>query len=67
MWDIQCTIFCRQTLPVEFAGKQPIDMKTYYNLFGVNRVPGEPKDSLIFNPNSKHIIIAHNKNVRANG
>ena len=65
MWDIQCT-FCRQTLPVEFAGKQPIDMKTYYNLFGVNRVPGEPKDSLIFNPNSKHIIIAHNKNVRAN-
>ena len=42
------------------------DMKTYYNLFGVNRVPGEPKDSLMFNPNSKHIIIAHNKNVRAN-
>lgn len=56
------TMLDKQTLPVEFAGKQPIDMKTYYNLFGVNRVPGEPKDSLIFNPNSKHIIIAHNKN-----
>ena len=57
------TMLDNQTLPVEFAGKQPIDMKTYYNLFGVNRVPGEPKDSLIFNPNSKHIIVAHNKNV----
>jgi len=56
------TMLDNQTLPVEFAGKQPIDMKTYYNLFGVNRVPGEPKDSLIFNPNSKHIIVAHNKN-----
>ena len=57
------TMLDNQTLPVEFAGKQPIDMKTYYNLIGVNRVPGEPKDSLIFNPNSKHIIVAHNKNV----
>ena len=57
------TMLDNQTLPVEFARKQPIDMKTYYNLFGVNRVPGEPKDSLIFNPNSKHIIVAHNKNV----
>jgi len=56
------TMLDQQTLPVEFMGKQPVDMKTYYNLFGVNRVPRENVDQLMFNPNSKHIIIAHNKN-----
>ena len=45
------------------AGKQPMDMITYYRLFGMTRQPHETVDIQTFKTNSKHIIVAHNKNV----
>ena len=45
------------------AGKQPMDMITYYRLFGMTRQPQETVDVQTFNTNSKHITVAHNKNV----
>ena len=45
------------------AGKQPMDMITYYRLFGMTRQPQETVDVQTFNTNSKHITAAHNKNV----
>ena len=48
------------------SGKAPMDMITYYRLFGMNRKPQEAIDIQTFNSNSKHIIVAHNKNVSKN-
>ena len=48
------------------SGKQPMDMITYYRLFGMTRMPEETTDIQTFNPHSKHIIVAHNKNVSNN-
>ena len=58
-----CFIYFRQKIPVEMAGKQPMDMITYYRLFGMTRMPREGTDAQTYNSNSKHIIVAHNKNV----
>jgi len=52
----------QQKLPVEMSGKAPMDMITYYRLFGMNRKPQEAIDIQTFNSNSKHIVVAHNKN-----
>ena len=59
-------LFFRQKLPVEMSGKAPMDMITYYRLFGMNRKPQEAIDIQTFNSNSKHIVVAHNKNVSKN-
>ena len=40
-----------------------MDMITYYRLFGMTRQPQETVDVQTFNTNSKHITVAHNKNV----
>ena len=53
----------RQKIPVEMSGKMPMDMITYYRLFGMNRQPHEGVDVQTFSSDSKHIIVAHNKNV----
>ena len=45
------------------SGKMPMDMITYYRLFGMNRQPHEGVDVQTFSSDSKHIIVAHNKNV----
>jgi len=51
-----------QKIPVEMSGKMPMDMITYYRLFGMNRQPHEGVDVQTFSSDSKHIIVAHNKN-----
>jgi hypothetical protein len=43
-------------------GDTPLDMIQYYLVFGVHRFPESPKDRLTFNPDSKHIVVAHNDN-----
>ncbi|XP_069968492.1 carnitine O-palmitoyltransferase 2, mitochondrial isoform X2 [Bactrocera oleae] len=35
----------------------PLDMSQYKQLFGVSRIPGKGKDSLVQNENSKHILV----------
>lgn len=56
------TLIDEERIPVEMSGKQPMDMITYYRLFGMTRMPREGNDVQTFNSNSKHIIVAHNKN-----
>ena len=64
---MQFIFYLREKIPVEMSGKQPMDMITYYRLFGTTRMPRELTDIQTFNPNSKHIIVAHNKNVSTTG
>ena len=59
----QDILIFRQQIPVEMAGKQPMDMITYYRLFGMTRMPRDTTDVQTFHPDSKHIIVAHNQNV----
>lgn len=47
-------------IPVEMMGKFALDMAQYNRLFGTCRVPGLPGDSLVFHPNSKHIVVCVN-------
>lgn len=45
-------------------GKEFLDMNQYKKIFGTCRIPGEKLDSLEYNPDSRHIIIVKNNNVR---
>ena len=47
------------TIPVDMSGKNPMDMRQYYRLFGATRIPGQTKDSQIVNGDSDYIVIAH--------
>ena len=46
-------------------GKDPLDMEQHYQLFGSTRMPNANKDTVSLNPNSKHIVVLHNNNVRS--
>ncbi|GFS32173.1 carnitine O-acetyltransferase [Nephila pilipes] len=52
------------SLPLDKMGGQPLDMSQYYKIFSTCRIPGFPKDSLIFHGEApvkpKHIVVAHN-------
>jgi carnitine O-acetyltransferase len=48
-------------IPVESIGKFQLDMVQYRKIFGTCRVPGIPGDSLVFHPNSKHIVVIVNE------
>ncbi|GIX71218.1 carnitine O-acetyltransferase [Caerostris darwini] len=52
------------SLPLDKMGGQPLDMSQYYKIFSTCRVPGLPKDSLVFYGSEtvkpKHIVVAHN-------
>ena len=50
------------TIPVEMSGKFPMDMNQYYKLFGATRIPGSPKDSQQFYPDSNYIVVVHHGN-----
>lgn len=41
----------------------PLDMSQYNRLFGVSRIPGKGKDSLVQNENSKHILVIRGGNL----
>ncbi|KAK2719245.1 carnitine O-acetyltransferase-like isoform X3 [Artemia franciscana] len=41
-------------------GESYLDMSQYYRLFGTIRTPGPNCDELTLNPDSRHIIVAHN-------
>lgn len=41
-------------------------MNQYNKIFGTCRIPGLPKDDIMFNPQSKHIVVAHNNHVNVN-
>lgn len=43
----------------EFMGKIPLDMSQYNRIFGVNRAPAVPEDSLSFHSKSRHIVVAY--------
>nr|CAI5848338.1 unnamed protein product [Callosobruchus analis] len=49
-------------IPLEMMGASPLDMNQYKKVFGTCRIPGERRDSLQFNPDSRHIIVARNNN-----
>ncbi|CAL1270555.1 unnamed protein product [Larinioides sclopetarius] len=52
------------SLPLDRMGGQPLDMSQYYKIFSTCRIPGYPKDSLVFHGmeavKPKHIVVAHN-------
>lgn len=50
----------RGQIRAEMMGKAPLDMAQYNKIFGTCRVPGKPADSLLFHPNSTHIVVASN-------
>lgn len=45
-------------------GKELLDMNQYKKIFGTCRIPQEKRDALQFKPDSKHIVIVRNNNVR---
>nr|CAH7723878.1 unnamed protein product [Callosobruchus chinensis] len=47
-------------IPLETMGASPLDMNQYKKVFGTCRIPGEKRDSLQFNPDSRHIVVARN-------
>ncbi|XP_055524768.1 carnitine O-acetyltransferase-like [Wyeomyia smithii] len=50
----------RNQIKLEMMGKAPLDMSQYNKIFGTCRVPGKPADSLLFHPNSTHIVVVSN-------
>ncbi|XP_058830340.1 carnitine O-acetyltransferase [Topomyia yanbarensis] len=50
----------RNQIKLESMGKAPLDMSQYNKIFGTCRVPGKPADSLLFHPDSTHIVVASN-------
>lgn len=44
-------------VPVEYAGKLPLDMQQYKKIFGTCRIPGIERDNLSFHPESQHIVL----------
>lgn len=44
----------------ETMGKIPLDMSQYEKIFGTCRIPGRERDSVQFNPRSRHIVVACN-------
>lgn len=45
-------------------GKDPLDMNQYNKIYGTCRIPRSGRDELKFNPDSKHIIVVRNNNVK---
>lgn len=50
----------------EYAGKYPLDMSQYKQIFGTCRIPARDVDKIIYNPNSKYIIVAYKNAVSIN-
>lgn len=50
-------------IPLDMMGKDPLDMNQYKKIFGTCRIPGKIRDSLSFNADSRHIVVAKNNNV----
>ncbi|XP_058445312.1 carnitine O-acetyltransferase [Malaya genurostris] len=50
----------RNQIKLESMGKVPLDMSQYNKIFGTCRVPGKPSDSLLYHPESTHIVVASN-------
>lgn len=46
-------------IPQEKMGNTPLDMSQYQKIFGTCRIPGLKEDSLVYNPYSKHIVVAY--------
>ncbi|XP_049547857.1 carnitine O-acetyltransferase-like [Anopheles darlingi] len=42
----------------EMMGKVPLDMSQYEKIFGTCRIPGRDRDSVQYNPRSRHIVVA---------
>ncbi|KAJ8960981.1 hypothetical protein NQ318_020285 [Aromia moschata] len=52
----------RDKIPLDRMGRDPLDMNQYKKIFGTCRIPGEKRDSLEYNSDSRHIVIARNNN-----
>lgn len=46
-------------IPLETAGKYPLDMSQYKKIFGTCRIPAHNVDKLSYHPRSRHITVAH--------
>uniref|UniRef100_A0A182PDF7 Choline/carnitine acyltransferase domain-containing protein n=1 Tax=Anopheles epiroticus TaxID=199890 RepID=A0A182PDF7_9DIPT len=44
----------------EMMGKVPLDMSQYEKIFGTCRIPGKERDSVQYNPRSRHIVVVCN-------
>lgn len=45
-------------------GKDSLDMNQYKKIFGTCRIPKDKADDLEYHPESTHIIVVRNNNVR---
>lgn len=50
-------------IAVEKAGKFPLDMAQYNKIYGTCRIPARDVDDIVFNPHSKHIVVAYRNGV----
>lgn len=55
--------FCRNKIPQDKIGNDPLDMQQYNKIFGTCRIPRPQRDQITYNNNSKHIIVMHNNHV----
>jgi len=49
----------QRTIPVSYSQGHPMDMQQYFQVFGTSRIPGLPKDTQSFNPQSRHIVVIY--------
>ncbi|XP_049316344.1 carnitine O-palmitoyltransferase 2, mitochondrial isoform X1 [Bactrocera dorsalis] len=62
--NIMCLVPERIATYAAYAFKAfPLDMSQYKRLFGVSRIPGKEKDSLVQNENSNHILVIRGGNI----
>lgn len=46
-------------IPAEKAGKFPLDMSQYKKIYGTCRIPARNVDKLVYNPQSRYIVVVH--------
>lgn len=54
------SIIDQNQIPQEMVGSDLLDMAQYNKIFGTCRIPRPKRDELVFNKDSKHIIVIHN-------
>uniref|UniRef100_A0A1B6DQU1 Choline/carnitine acyltransferase domain-containing protein n=1 Tax=Clastoptera arizonana TaxID=38151 RepID=A0A1B6DQU1_9HEMI len=54
------TIIDEGQIPIEKSGNDFLDMSQYTKVFGTYREPSRPRDKLLYNSKSKHVVVMHN-------
>ena len=65
MFTIQLILNCREAIPVDMMGKNPLCMNQYFKLLCSCRIPQPFRDDVFIAPKgtSKHVVVAYKNEV----